>query len=172
MDKNSENAVVEVARDEKKGGLGKIHTLQSGVRVTVTPVTAQLIDKVTSKIKDPDPPVWYNEDKGREEPNYSDPAYNRKLAETERERGVAAMDAIMMFGFELVDGLPEDDRWIKKLKLLGVEDVNVDDEIEAEFAYKKYVAVAPDEIALVTDLSGISSEELEAAEASFRSTST
>ena len=166
MDKKSETAVVEIARKREQIEDDGIHTLASGVRVTISPVTASLIDQVTARIKDPDPPMWHNEDKDRDEPNYADPRYIKGLADAERERGLAAMDAIMMFGFELVDGIPENDAWMKKLKLLGI-DVEVGDEIETEFAYKKYVAVAPDEVTLVTERSGISAEEFEAAEASF-----
>lgn len=164
----SQTAVVEVARDNSVDK-EEIVTLSSGVRVKIGSVTASLIDRVTSKIKDPDPPMFMNEDKGREEPNYSDPKYRRQLAEAERERGIAAMDAIVMFGFELVDGLPEDTRWKRKLQLLDISIPDDADDIELEFLYKKYVAVAPDEVGLVTERSGLTEEEIRAAEASFRS---
>lgn len=165
---NAEEAVIQIAKKVSKGDPKEPVTLESGVRVYVKPITAALIDQVSSRIKDPDPPMWYNEAKDRDEPNYSDPRYIKALSDAERERGIAAMDAIMMFGFELADGVPENKLWIRKLAMLDVE-VDEDDEIAVEFAYKKYVAVAPDEISLVTDRSGISQEELQAAEASFRS---
>jgi hypothetical protein len=162
------NAIVEVARSTREEtDTGGIVTLSTGVRVKVHAVAASLIDQVTAKIHDPDPPKWYNEDKGREEPNYSDPVYIRDLGEAERARGIAAMDALIMFGFELVDGVPEDDIWVKKLDMLGVE-IDSGNDLEVEFAYKKYIASSTGDITLVTAKSGISAEDVEAAEKSFR----
>lgn len=161
------DAVIEIARKSKGMDEDGVYTLSSDVRVKVHPVTAALIDQVTARIKDPEPPIWHDDDRDRDVPNYSDPIYVKKLADAERERGIAAMDALVMFGFELVDGLPEDSVWVRKLRLLGIE-VDLDDELALEFAYKKYVAVAPEEMSLVTEMSGISPEELKAAEDSFR----
>jgi len=164
---NAEQAVIEIARKVGEIDTDEVFTLTSGARVKVHPITAALIDQVTARIKDPVAPVWHDEEKDRDVINYADPAYIKGLADVERERGIAAMDAIVMFGFELVDGVPEDSVWLRKLSLLGIV-IDDTDEVAVEFNFKKYVAVAPDEISLVTDRSGISSEELQAAEASFQ----
>lgn len=167
MEKDSTtSAVISVAK-EREVKIDEPITLRSGVRVYVRSVAASLIDQVTSKIKDPEPPTWRNEEKGRDEINYADPSYTRGMAEAERQRGVAAMDAIIMFGFDLVDDIPEDDLWLKKLAILGVE-VDSKDPLQREFAYKKFVAISPDDIGLVTSRSGISAEQIEAAEKSFQ----
>lgn len=164
----TKNAIVEVARERSEDeNLDGIVTLSTGVQVKVHAVAASLIDQVSAKIHDPEPPMWYNEDKGREEPNYADPRYQRGLAEAERKRGIAAMDALIMFGFELVDGLPENDKWIRQLKMLGV-DIDIEDPLELEFAYKKYIASSTKDLNLVTAKSGISAEDVAAAEKSFR----
>jgi len=77
------------------------------------------------------------------------------------------MDAMIMFGFELVDGVPEGDGWIKQLKLLSIDVSDSDDEVEREFLYKKFVVVTPEDLKLVTDISGLSAEAIREAEASF-----
>lgn len=165
----STNAIIEVAKERREETeLQGIITLSSGVRARILSVAASLIDQVTAKIKDPDPPMWHNEDKDRDEPNYADPVYIRRMGDAERERGVAAMDALIMFGVELVDGLPEDNGWLKKLKFLGVE-IDEKDQLAVEFAYKKFVATSVSDLSLITAKSGISAEDVAAAEKSFRS---
>jgi hypothetical protein len=147
----------------------KVRTLSTGVRAILTPVSASLIDEVTAKVKDPKVPMWINEDKGREEPNPGNPDYIAALADAERERGKAAMDALVMFGVDLVDGVPEDDSWLKKLQFLKVvEDRDDLSHMEREFAYKKFVAVSAADIGKITELSGISAEDVEDAEATFQ----
>ena len=169
MDKDTTEAVVNVAKKRRSDEVEEI-TLDSGVTVTVRSVAASLIDQVTAQIKDPEPPTWMNDEKGREEVNYNDPGYLKQVQDADRERGVAAMDAIIMFGFDLTDGIPEDDEWVAKLNILGIS-VDADDKIAVEFAYKKYVAISPEDINLVTSKSGISSEAMQEAEKSFRSSS-
>jgi hypothetical protein len=168
MTEESTNAVVEVAR-KRKSDEQEIVTLSSGKRALITAVTASLIDQVTAKIDDPEVPMWMNEEKGREEPNYTSPTYIREMKEAERLRGLAAMDAIIMFGIELQDGVPDpkEDNWLDKLRLLGI-DIDPQSPLEIEFAYKKYVAVSPEDIELVTEKSGITAEDVAAAERSFR----
>ncbi len=169
MEKDTTEAVVNVAKERKSNEAREV-TLDSGVRVVVHSVAASLIDRVTAQIKDPDPPTFHNEDKDRDEVNYNDPSYLKEMQDADRKRGVAAMDAIIMFGFDLVDSVPEDGMWVKKLKILGIT-VDADDEIEVEFAYKKYIVISPEDINLVTSRSGISQEALAEAERSFRSDS-
>jgi hypothetical protein len=168
-EKEAAVVVAEKVRPEKERT--DIITLSTGVRAKLVPVSASLIDEVTAQVKNPLPPMWMNEQKGREEPNPSDPEYLQKLEDTERERGVKAMDALVMFGVELVDGVPEDDVWLSKLQFLGV--VEADRELspmEREFLYKKHVALSAVDISEVTKMSGISAEEVEIAEATFQRT--
>jgi hypothetical protein len=91
-----------------------------------------------------------------------------------RKRGIAAMDAMVMFGVELVDGLPDDDKWLKKLQnmekhgLLDLSGYDFDDETDKEFVYKRFVAVDTNVIERLSEISGISAEDVEEAERSFR----
>jgi len=150
-------------------------TLSTGDKAILKPVTASLIDAVTSRIEDPKPPMWYNESKGTEEPNPSHPDYLQAIDDANRRRGIAAMDAMVMFGVELVDGLPESEKWLDTLKymekrgMLSLEGYDLKDPLDLEFLYKRFVAVDTNIIAKVSELSGISSAEVERAEASFQS---
>jgi hypothetical protein len=155
---------------EKKAGRSeeKVDKLSTGIKAKLGPVSASLIDEVTAKVKDPPVPMWHNEEKGRDEPNPGDPAYIEALSDAERERGKAAMDALVMFGVDLVDGVPEDDGWLVKLQFLGVVEDRELSAMEREFVYKKYIAVSAADVGKITELSGISSEELQEAEATFQ----
>jgi hypothetical protein len=146
---------------------GGVVVLSTGYEARIVPVSASLIDQVTSKVKDPDVPMWENPDKGREEPNPADPNYLKALDDAARERGIAAMDALIMFGVELVEAIPESSLWIKKLSFLGIE-LDTEDPFEVEFYFKKYVAVSAEDVQLVTSRSGMTADDVEAAERSFR----
>jgi len=152
---------------KENNGKSDIEVLSTGVSARIIPVSASLIQEVTSKIKEPKIPMWYNDDKGREEPNPNDPDYLAKLKQAETERGQAAMDAMIMFGIDLIDGVPNDKTWLKKLKFIGIE-VNQDDEFELEFAYKKYIAVGNSDLMAVGRKAGITQEAISQAAKSFQ----
>ena len=59
----------------------------SGVKIKVRPVSALLIQEITSRIVDPRPPMQPNPDKdGRMEENPFDPSYLDELKETQTRR--------------------------------------------------------------------------------------
>jgi len=161
----AEHPVVVVAKAEDTDS--DIQTLSTGIRCQIMPVSAALIQEVTSRIKDPQVPLWHNKEKGRDEPNPNDPGYVAELGEANSERGKAAMDALIMFGIDLIDSLPEDNRWLKKLQYMGIQ-VDETDSFEVEFAYKKYVAVGNQDLILISQKAGISQEAIEDAAKSFR----
>jgi hypothetical protein len=148
-------------------------TLSTGDRAILKPVTASLIDSVTSRIEEPSVPMWHNPDKDIDEPNPSHPDYLKAKDDSGRKRGIAALDAMVMFGVDLVDGLPENDRWLKKLRFMekhgqiSLEGYDLEDELDKEFLYLRYVAVDNDVITKISELSGISSVEVTEAEDSF-----
>jgi hypothetical protein len=151
--------------------------LADGKKAKLNPISASLIDEVTSRIEDPMVPMWHNPEKDRDEPNPSDPEYLRKLAKANRERGAAAIDAIVMFGIELLEGVPDDNSWLDRLKLmerLGKVDLSIYDlsnPIDKEFLYKRFVAVSNDILTKISEVSGITPSEVEKAEKSFRGNS-
>lgn len=159
---------------KKKHGAGDdLITLSSGVEARIHPVTSALIEEAISLVEIPQPPKWYNADKDREEENPHDPTYLMKLEDAKRKQGVATIDTIIMLGVELIDGLPEDDKWIKQLKALdkmGRIDLSVydlDDEFDREFVYKRYIAVSNDDILKVTNRSGLNEEGVDKASGKF-----
>jgi len=164
----SDNPAVKTAKARTQETSPEGTILSTGVRVRFRSVSASLIDEVRSRIKDPDVPILYDEEKDRELPNPSDPTYLHQLEEAEDARNKATSDAMIMFGVELLDGLPDDDTWISKLKFLGIE-VDVDDVLAKEFAYKKYMAVGTPDLALLYSASAVTEQEVQQAMSGFRS---
>lgn len=170
----SNNKAVEVAKEiASQNNSDGTRTLSTGVRVRIHPVSTALLDEVANRIKDPDVPMWHNEDKGRDEPNPNDPTYNRQLADANRQRGVAVMDAMVMFGVELVDGVPETDEWLTKLRYLekrgqiDLSSYDVKDPLDKEFLYKRYIAVDNETLSMIGQMSTFTQEDVSKAEANF-----
>jgi len=166
---------VDVAKKVKERDEERIVSLPGGVTARIVPVSAALVDEVSSSVKDPEVPEVYDEEREKDFPNPNDPTYLRGLEEASRKRGIAAIDAMVMFGVELVDGLPENDAWLKKLvymskrNLVNLDGYDLEDELDLEFLYKRYVAITPTVLSVITEMSGISGADIEAAEESFRS---
>lgn len=170
------SAALDVAkrqREEKKE-LGTIHTLSTGVRVRIVPVAAHLIDEAMFEVKDP-PVPRQDLGKGREEPNPLDPQYKRELADAEHARGVAASDTLMLMGVQLVDGMPEDNDWLKQLKFLerlghfnALKGFDLKDPMDLEFVFKKYYAISARDIPYIGNASGMSKEEIDLAVRGFQ----
>jgi len=120
----------------------------------------------------PVPVVWI-EAKEREEENPNDPRYIEAVEEVQRKRADAIFDALCTFGVELVDGLPEDEKWIKRLKLLerrgslNLSGFDLNDDFDLEFLYKRYVAVAGTDLQLIGGLHGFRPMEVARARAMF-----
>lgn len=166
-EEETKNPVVQVAHIARGDDEQKVYTLSTGYKARILPVSASLIDQVTAQIKDPEVPMWFNEDKGRDEPNPSDTAYLKAMEEAAHSRGVAALDAMIMFGIELVDPIPEDDMWLKKLRKLGVE-IDPEDDLDREFAFKKYIATSAEDLSILSEKSGMGEEAVTEAERQFR----
>lgn len=179
MGSNSSNPAVDLAKKLAAGSDG-ITTLPNGVKVRINPVGAALISDVTSQIKDPEVPLWANyekpdaDGKPRMEPNPDDPHYQALLAEANQTRAIAMIDTLVMFGVELVDGVPDDDGWIRKLrfmekrKMLDLSSYDLQDEFDREFLYKRYVIVDNNVVEAITNASGLTQEDIKHAEDQFR----
>ncbi len=151
-----------------------------GVKIRIRPVSALLIQEVTSRIKDPRPPMQPNPDKdNRLEENPFDPIYLDALSESTTQRALATSDTMVMFGLELVNGhLPEDDKWLKKLKWLekagriNLSNIDFNDPFEKEFAFKKFIAATNPTIMEVTRASGVTQEDIDSATDTFQRNTT
>jgi len=154
---------------------GDVITLSTGIQARLTPVATGLLDDVQARIKEPKVPMWKNPEKeGAEEENYNDPAYLDAVTEARRKRGEAMMDAMLLFGVELLDPVPPDEEWLPKLRMMAkrgmlpLDDYNTEDPVEKEFIYKRWIAVAATDYRKLTELCGLTAAGVEAAEDSFR----
>ena len=156
MSDKATKVVTELATEEKRRVLPNGVILSSlGVRIKLKPLSPGILQRARAKIKTPPVPKYFDENKGREIENPNHPAYKAALEQVEMDRNEAVVNAMVMFGTELVDGVPEDDSWIDMLEVSGVEDnVNRDSKVLLEFLYKKHIAVGNPEYLLISQLSG------------------
>lgn len=147
--------------------------LSTGYHARVRPVAAGLIDQVVASVPLPKVPVVFVEEKQRNEPNPLDPDYIEALANAEQERTAAVIDAFIMFGYEITD-MPDVSEWLPKLKMLermkrlDLTQYDLNDELDRAYLFKRYIAVASADFALVSRRSEIAVEEIAAAEATFQ----
>lgn len=102
-----------------------IITLSSGVRIDTKPVPPWAIREALINLKEPEPPLVLIEEKGREEPNFSDPDYLSALSDFRSQQGMISIDLAIAMGtvvVEVPDGIPilESDEWIDSLIDLAV----------------------------------------------------
>ena len=156
----ADRRVKDRARELTRGQGDDVVTLSTGVRVKLHPVSSSLIEDLKSVIPFPEVPIVHIEDKDRDEENPNDPIYLQKVEETKMQRGDAAFAGLLEFGVELIDGLPDDDTWLKKLQRLAkrrqldLSGFDLNDDFDKEFLYKRYVAVAGDDLRMLAPLHG------------------
>lgn len=172
-DKDKKSPALEVAKEQEDEQDGST-VLSTGVRARLMPVAASLISEVASRVKDPDVPMDYIEEKERSEPNPDNPEYLRQLDEARTKRGKVSIETMVMFGVELIDGIPEDDTWLKRLRFsekrggVDLSGYDLEDPMELEFIYKLYIAVGSTDIVEIAKMSGINPEEVAQAAESFQ----
>lgn len=176
MTEKIEKSPAVVVAQEQRHDKDDIYVLSSGVRVRFHTVSLSLIEEITSRIKYPPIPEIMDEDKGRTIPNPMEPAYIAACDEADTERGRAVMDAMVLFGVELVDGVPDNDTWIKKLLILqklrglNLSAYDLSDPLEAEFVYVRFVALGTNDMDILRENTVLMSEEdVVAAEETFPS---
>jgi hypothetical protein len=157
-----------------KSKVDEVTTLSTGVKAIVRPVPAYLVDKMVSEIKVPNPPKQFDEVKQREEENPFDPVYLKQIEDANREKGLVTMEAMIMWGIELVDGIPDPDEWLPRLEWmakrseLDLSVYDLDDPLDLEFVYKAFIATSGVDLMMVTIKSGMQNEEVELAMRGFR----
>jgi hypothetical protein len=154
-------------------------TLSTGVRVRLRPIPPGTMGEARASIVVPKVPVWVNPDKDREEPNPNDPEYLDALAEWDRQRSQALLEVALMFGLELVDGVPEMGDWERNLQWLGkrgridLAGYDMSDPVDREFLYKKHCVMGTaKDWSIVNRLMGPTRVEVDEAADSFRGDST
>jgi len=170
---DKKSSAVVVAHAQKNGAGDGIIVLDNGVRVRINPVASPTILDVTGQIPDPIPPKWHNPDTGEDDPNPNHPDYIKALADVERLRNLASIDAIILWGVDLVDGMPADESWVKKLqfmqkhKQINLSAYDMDDPLDLEFLYKRHVLASAGLMTLIYEKSGLTQEDVDKAVASF-----
>ena len=137
-----------------------IHEMSTGVRVTVSAVNPATLTDIQMQIKNPPVPTRIGPDMGME-PILDHPDWLAGCEMKDLERASAMMDIIALFNVELVDGLPADNGWIKKLTMLhkmgrlDLSSFDLEDENDREFLYKKHIALATEDWTTLFKLSGV-----------------
>lgn len=174
----------------KKANDGRVKKLFNGDYVRVHGVSPALIDRVQASIEDPKAPVQLM-DTGEELVNYNDPEYQEALRAVESKRSVAALNAIILFGLEIVDedgnrkNAPDDKRWERNLRKMGIDwkkemlELQGIEEFEDEEAlidarndaYLLLIAFSghTDDLELIQSISGADAAQQAVAEAQFQS---
>jgi len=125
----------------------EIVTLPNGIRVRFRSVAPDLLRKVQSdpEMADPSVPmVPHPNDEERLTENPYDPEYKKACRVAAEKRTDAVMQAMVLLGVELVDGIPGDDEWLDDFVFLGVIDksdaANAGKKLK-EIWYKRFVAL-------------------------------
>ncbi len=145
---------------------------KDGVKFILHPVAPALMDAVTKHILPPTVPVWFDKEIERDVPNPNHPDYLLALEQYNQERGNAVYDAMVMFGIELVEGLPESD-WLARLqnlerhKRLDLSGYDLQDPLDVEFLYKRFILATGDMVAKIGNLSSVTAADVKAAGESF-----
>lgn len=148
----------------------KIIRLSTGYRARITPVSPGLLNQVQMSVQMPAVPTWYNDSKGKNEENPNDPRYLQQIERAEADRVMAALDAIVLFGVDIVDDegndvdAPDNDGWLTKLLrlasrgLLDLSEFDLDDSMDRSFIFKKYVAIGTNDMRRIAELSGLDAD--------------
>jgi hypothetical protein len=145
--------------------------LANGLRAKLVPVPAAVISEVTSRVKEPDVPMWADPERdGRLVQNPNDPEYIKAQKDVDQQRTNGMLDAAALFGIELFDPIPPQKTWLSKLKMLKIDisAYNLEDELELEFVYKRFILATGDVLSEIMRLSTVSAGDINRADASFR----
>jgi hypothetical protein len=167
----AEKAVIEVAREqEEQDDIWEVE----GYKIRVKAIPVAIISDVSNRIPDPEIPVWHDPEYDRDVQNPSDPAYLSAKEEVDRKRGEAMIDATVMFGIDLPDGVPPTEKWLPKLEFLekrGQVDLSgydLSDDLEKEFVFKKYIIASIALINYIQNMSSVTPEDIGSAGRPFR----
>lgn len=144
-----------------------------GVKVRFQMLPTAIILKARRVPTEPDIPT-YTDENGKQHENPSHPDYIKAMERYYQEQSNAVLDTMIDFGVELVDPLPSDDRWLRKMKRTGIipTDVDLEDDLELEYWYKQYAlsVVEINLLAQLAQLAQVTTEDVNERVSSFRDT--
>jgi hypothetical protein len=174
------------AKDTKKEE--KTFTLKSGVVLKLKEVPQVVYVDLRNSLPEPSPPIFYNENTGKNEPNMNDPRFKADYANWQVAMSTAIMDLSILFGSEIVSipddmPTPDDPEFKSDLRIILGAMGHKPEEIRSMGAktryiyWLKYVATqgraGKDEeldrlFTAIGRLSGVPEEDVEAAVDGFR----
>lgn len=158
---------------------GETIKLSTGVMVRMKSIPPIIMQDISQKLERPEPPMVEVEvdvngqKQKRVEANPSDPKYERSLVEHQRRLNSLALEAMVILGIELVDGVPPADEWLPRLQYLekrGMADLSrydLDDPQDLEVVYKNYVAVGASDIVMLSEAQGVTEAKIGRAAENF-----
>lgn len=160
-------------------------TLTSGITLIVQAVSPYAIREALRRTREPEVPIIHDADKGRDEPNPNDPDYLKAMDEWVERVQETTNNVFYLLGTQLkVDSEtgrpvlpsgrfgPEDDGWLRILKVLDIE-IDVTDSFERYLAWLKYYAITnPEDTTRLTIAisrrSGVVEDDVAQAMSAFR----
>lgn len=169
----AEKLALEVEEEVTKKAQDDIVTLASGYRVRFVPVPHNTLREVQAKIVDPPVPmIPHPNDPSRQIENPMSITYRETLERNKEERLKVVLNALFLFGLELLDPLPTDETWLDKLILLGLinaEEIESASTLQRELWYKKWVIADGTVFERLYGTLGVSEEAIAQARAAFKS---
>ncbi len=172
-------SIVGIAKARSDNGNGIIQ-FSTGYLVRITSVSASIIEEAQASVEYPEVPTWYNENSKRDEENPNHPEYLKALADVEKAKTMMAIDAMILFGVDVVneDGTDYDidtnDKWFKRLRLMikrnmiQADQFDLEDDLDIEWMFKKYIVVGAPDLELVARASSLSEEDVQEASVTFQ----
>lgn len=168
-------AAVATAETEQQEETGEI-VLSNKIKLSVGAVPPLLLNQVRTQILPPKVPVFFNEDKQRDEENPNDPGYEGALQEYYATIGMAVVDLLLLKGVEILRvprGIPKWDssEWHEDLSFVGI--TVPESENGRRLVWLRSIALATQEdVSLLMSklfrMHGISEEDVAIAAESFR----
>lgn len=169
----NEKAAIDTARELAGEEQDEIWEVE-GHLIKIKAIPVAIISDVTNRIPDPAIPLWHNAEMNRDEQNPNDPAYINAKEEVDRKRGQAMIDATVMFGIDLPHGVPPTEEWLPKLRFMekrGQVDLSgydLEDPLECEFVFKRYIIANIGLINYIQQLSAVTPDDIAKAGKPFR----
>lgn len=154
--------------------------LSTGYFARITSVSASIIEESQASIPYPEVPKWYDEERKREEENPNHPDYIKGVAEADRRKTMMAIDAMILFGVDILneDGTPyeisKDDKWFQRIRMMAkrgminLDGLDLDDPLDLEWIFKKYIAVGAPDLEKIARASNLKEEDVQQASATFQ----
>lgn len=180
MENETESKAIQAAAKAAKSKALELPTeirLRNGVLLGIRPMPPLLLNSVANSIPEPEVPVFFNDEKGRDEENPNHPNYVKALEERNREINLATINLILYactYIKEIPEGVekPTDEGWHRLARMAGI-DFNPEEEAECYLTWLRCMVETGNDLlklqTLPLQLAGVTEEEVDDLMESFRS---